>query len=83
MPFSRRDGRDEEYLGKLGRLANEFAVRPRFKCVDGGRERHGADEHEQIAECQVEDERVRYRAHCLVAEQYVDQAPDLNIKSMV
>lgn len=66
------------YLGELGRLADELAVRPRLERVDGGRERDRAQEHEQVAERQVEDERVRHRAHRLVSAQDVDQAPNLN-----
>lgn len=58
---------DGRVFGEFGDLADEFAERPRLDRVDGARERHREDEHQQVAQRQVEDERIRHAAHRLVA----------------
>ena len=71
----REDGHaNRGVFGELGQLADDGAERPRLERVDGGREGHRHEQNEQIADGQIEDERVGHAAHRLLAAEDPDQA---------
>ena len=70
----REDGHaDGGVARELGELAQEDAERPRFVGENGARERHRHQQHQQVADGQVEDERVGNGAHGLVPAEDDDQ----------
>lgn len=63
------------YLGKFRGFADKLAKGPRVQRVNGGREGDREDEDQEIAQRQIEDERVGDAAHRLVTTQDVDEGP--------